>query len=153
MEFMYVERLRPTTDGQWGWVAELEQFDVETDFHINESQIEREICRTGQLMARYGTVAGEQEANLKRKEEHVKYVAAQLSAAIRSTAEKAGAKTTEGKITEELTVHPDYQAALSGLHILRADATKADHWWRAILKRADLLNSLSYRQGAEFKRT
>jgi benzoyl-CoA reductase/2-hydroxyglutaryl-CoA dehydratase subunit BcrC/BadD/HgdB len=148
---MYIDRLRYLEE-EWRWVQEPEQFDTEADFAINGDVIEREICRMGQLMVRYGTVAGEQEANLKRFEERAKYVAAQVSMALRSTAEKNGVKTTESKLQEEVTVNTEYQAALHNLHVLRADATKADHWWRAILKKADLLNSLSYRQGAEYKR-
>lgn len=153
MELMYIDRMRFDQEKQeWGYKTECEQLDVEGDFAINEDQIEREICRMGQLMARYGELAAVQEANLKRLEEKAKYVAAQLSGAIRSTAEKSGQKTTEGKILEELTQQPEYQSVLAILHTLRADAIKADHWWRAIIKKADLLNALCYRQSAEFRR-
>jgi len=151
MEVMYIERLR-YVESEWKWVIEAEQFDIDGDFAINDNQVEREICRMGQLMARYGTIAAELEANLKRKEEKIKYVAASLAAAIRSTAETKGTKMTEGKLQEELIQRQEYQDALNGLHGLRADAAKSDHWWRAILKKADLVNSLSYRQGAEYKR-
>lgn len=151
MTTMWVERLSHE-GGEWKWKPFKEEFDLEADFAINEEGLNAEICRMGQLLVRYGNLDAEQRANLQRKEEHAKLVKANCSAAIRSEAETKGQKITVGEIEEKTIAHPIYQQALSELHILRADANKADHWWRAIIKKAELLNAAAFRQNAEIKR-
>ena len=91
-------------------------------------------------------------ANLKRKEEYVKHVEARVAAVIRSTAEASGTKMTEGKLAEKVILDSIYQQALSELQIIRADALRAEHWWRSIVKKIDLVNALAYRQNAEIRR-
>jgi hypothetical protein len=151
MDVMNVERVIQTDDGP-KWKVFVEQFNLEADFAMDDQQIEMEVCRMGQLLVRYGTIAAEQNANLKRKEEFAKLMSARVSAAVRSDAEAHGRKTTEPQLKEEVTAHASYQAALAELHILRADAIKADHWFSALMKKADLLKSLCFRQGAEINR-
>jgi hypothetical protein len=152
METMYVERLRKNEDGDWAWLTFAEEFDLEKDFTMDEDNVSAAICQMGQLLVRYGTLDADQQANLKRKEEGVKLVRDQVASALRSDAEKAGVKLTEARLAEQVTQHEDYQTALLGLHILRADSVRADHWWRSMLRKADLLNSIAYRQMAEIKR-
>lgn len=151
METMWIERLTQV-DGQWVWEKQQETFDLQADFAMSETELNSEICRMGQLLVRYGSVAGDQDANLKRKEEHAKLVQAQVAGALRSQAEASGTKMTENKLMEQVTAHELYQEALNEMHILRADAIKATNWWKSILKKADLLNALAYRQTAELKR-
>jgi hypothetical protein len=152
MTEMYVERIIRNEAGQRAWGTEVETFDLEADFSMDEQRLNYEICRMGQLMVKYGTLAAEQDANLKRKEEAAKLMQASVAGAIRSQAEKDGRKLTEAQLKEEVTIDDDYQLALAALHELRADAIKADHWWRTIVKKADLLNALAFKQNAEIKR-
>lgn len=149
---MGVERLMAGEDGRGVWVEEVETFDLETDFSMDETRLNYEICRMGQLLVRYGTVAAEQEANLKRKEEKVKLVQAQLAGAIRSQAEKDGRKLTEPQLKEEVINSQLYQDILNELHVLRADQAKTDHWWRAMSTKASLLNALAYKHNVEMKK-
>lgn len=151
METMWVEKL-VHKNGEWQWESQQENFDTQSDFSIDEGNLNMDICRIGQQLVRYGSLAAEQQANLKRKEEHVKLVRAQVAGAIRSQSEATGSKMTENKLEEQVTVHPSYQQALGALHILRADAIKAEHYWRSIVKKADMLNALAFRQTAELKR-
>ncbi len=151
METMYIERLHHV-NGEWVWKSFGQDYDTEKDFSMDQDNVTADICRMGQLMVKYGTLAAEQSANLSRKEEYVKVVKASLSAALKSQAETTGDKLTIPDLSDKVTVHSTYQQALSELHILRADSLKADHWWRAIVKKADLLTSMAYRQTAELKR-
>jgi hypothetical protein len=151
METMNVERIA-NEDGVVVWKAFVETFDLETDFAMNEDNLSKNICQMGHLLARYGTISAEQDANLKRKEEAVKFVKANVAGALRSQAEANGTKMTENKLDEAVTVNPLYQQVLAELHVLRANALKADHWWRAILKKSELLNAMTFRQSAELKR-
>jgi hypothetical protein len=150
-ETMYVERLR-MKENQWVWMVEVEQFDLEADFGIDEENLSQEICRMGLLLVRYATIAGEVSANLARKEEAASLVKAQLSGAFRSQAETDGKKITVDAIKDKVISDPLYQKALSELHILRGDAVKIDHWYRSCVKKADLLNALAFRQNSEIKR-
>lgn len=158
METIYVERLRlmPTTTdegSEWRWVTEVEQVDPQGDFRIDDSNIDFELCRMGQLLARYGSLAAELNTNLARKEEELKYVAARIAAAHRAQSLASGSKTTVDSIKDEVVLSPEYQTTLAPLHILRADAEKVKHWWRSAQAKADALNSLTYWRGAEMRRT
>lgn len=151
METMWIERL-VQEDGKWQWKAQPEQFDTEKDFAIDEENLNYEVCRQSQLAVRYGSIAAEQESNLARKDEYVKLVYAQVSAAYRSQLEAKGERPTSDRLKELTIADPNYQNALSALHLLRADSVKADHWWRVIMKKADLIQTLTYRQNVEIKR-
>ena len=154
MTEMWVERLITDEQGVVAWQPQYETFDLEADFNILEDQLTTEICRMGTLLVRYGSIAAEQMANLKRIEEKVKLVEAQVAFALRSDAESGvnKRKLTEAGLKTETTIHPNYQQALSALHILRADSAKADHWWRSAVKKADLLNAMAFMQNSAIKR-
>ena len=151
METMYVDKLT-RVEGEWVWLPQAETFDLGKDFAMDDGNLNMEICRMGQLLVRYGTLAAEQGANLSRVEEQVKLTKASVSAARRSQAEVVGNKITIPELADQVTLHPTYQEALSELHILRADTLKAEHWWRSMIKKSDLLNAMAYRQTAELKR-
>jgi len=152
IETMYIERLRQQEDNAWAWVPEIERFDLEADFSINEDDLSAEICRMGLLLVRYGTIAGEVSANLARKEEAASLVKSQLGGAFRSQAEVEGKKLSVEVVKDKVVSDPLYQQALRDLHILRGDAVKVDHWYRSCVKKADLLNALAFRQNSEIKR-
>jgi len=144
---MSIERFK---NGQWFF--EVEVLDTENDFLIKEDSLNQEICCMGQKLVRYGTLAAEQSANLKRKEENVKHIHARLAGAYRSQAELEGTRMTEGKLQEQVIVDTQYQQALGELHLQRAESLKADHYWRSITQVSSLLNALAFRQSAEIKR-
>lgn len=151
MTEMWVERVI-TTDGVAKWTPQHETFDLDSDFSVNDTQLSLETAKMGRAMVRYGTIAAEQKANLERKTEEVKYVKARVGAALRSQAEASSTKMTEASLSEQVTLDASYQAALNELHVLRANALKAESWFRSILKNADLLAAASFRHGAELKR-
>lgn len=151
METIWVDKL-VYEDSEWKWKSFAEQVDTKVDFSIDEDNLNVEICRTGQLLVRYGDLAANMSTNLKRKEENVKYVQARVAGALRSSAEATGSKLTEPQLAAKVVEDDQYQQALSELHAVRANALRADHWWRSIVKKTDLINALAYRQNAEIKR-
>jgi len=153
METVYVERLRYDETAGWQWLNEPEQIDPQEDFKIQSDNIDFELCRMGQLLARYGSLAAELNTNLARKEEELKYISARISAALRSQNEQKGTKMTVDQLKEEVILSVEYQTTLAPLHVLRADAEKVKHWWRSAQAKADALNSLTYWRGAEMRRT
>ena len=150
MEEMWVERVI-TTDGVARWTPQQELFDLDKDFSVNDDQLSFETAKLAKAMVRYGTIAAEQKANLERKLEEVKYKKARIGAALRSQAEASGPKLTEAALAEKVVLDVEVQKVLNEMHVLRADAIKAEHWWRSILKNADLLTAASHTRRAQMK--
>lgn len=146
---VYIEVWNPDLEGFDKGFAE---FDPEEDFKINEADIDIALCKHGQVMVEYGDRMAETKAMLARKEEFVKYVHAKTAQTIRQEAEENNVKLTEGKVHEQVTISPEYQAALGELNRCRADAMKCDNYWRIAVKEADLLTSLAYKTGQEIKK-
>lgn len=146
-----IEKLRVEND-QYVWKPAEYELDTENDFHITQEMLDVEICRQGRLMLQYGDIASEMEAMLTRKEEELKFTYAIIASKIRADAEKDNVKLTEAKINEQVIQNSNYQQVLFNVHKCRADALKANKWWKSIVKKTDLLNSLAYRQGQELKK-
>lgn len=126
--------------------------DTASDFRITEETLDEDLCRQGQLMVEYGDIMADMKVMLARKEEHVKFVQAVVAQEIRAEWEQEGIKGTEGKLSEKVITDDRYQQALRELNYCRADALKADNYWRTIVKKTDLLNAVAYRQGQEIKK-
>lgn len=152
MTTVTVERLSIDKNNQYVWKPCTIELDTDSDFDINEDLIDKELSRQGQLMVQYGDLMAEMQAMLQRKEEEVKYFYSVTAAKFRSDAEKSGERLTEDKLKERVIKSDEYQNALFQVHKCRADALKANNWWRSIVKKADMLNSLAYRQGQEIKK-
>jgi hypothetical protein len=150
-ETVYVEKLLQV-DGTWCWQPTAIELDTEGDFTIDDLNLDRELCRMGIVLLKYADLAAELGAEVKRKDESVKYLAASLSAAIRSQAEKDGVKKSVNEIEGDVTRDDSYQALLRTLHVLRASAVRADHWWRSANTKAEMLKALAFRQSAEIRR-
>lgn len=151
MREVWVERLKQE-GGQWRWVPEREVFDVENDFHIDPDNLDAELCRLPKLLIRYGEIQAELKAELARKEEHVKYLYAHQASELRKGGDVEGVKLTENTVKEFVTKNDTYQFALGEVHNTMRFSTMADSWWRAIQKKADLMQALTYRQNSEIKR-
>lgn len=151
MTTITVERLEVEND-QYVWKSYEVHLKTDEDFSINDDLLDKEICRQGQLMVQYGDIMADMQAMLQRREEEVKYTYSVVATKIRSDAEKTGQKLTVDQIKEKAIQQQEYQNALFLLHKCRADALKANNWWRSIAKKADLLNALAYRQGQEIKK-
>ncbi len=150
-ETIFVEKLKQVDD-RWAWVPEAIAVDTDGDFTIDELNLNVEVCKMGKLLLKYGDLAAELRAELERKEENLKYTAAKISAAQRARAIETRTKVTEVEL-KELTITDDlYREALNPLHVLRASAVRADHWWRAINTKAKMIEALAFRQSAELRR-
>ena len=151
MENVTVERLRQV-DGNWAWVPELVQLNTAEDFKIDENEIGEAIERTSVQLCQYGGLAADLKAQLSRKEKEIEFHYNTISAAHRLDSEEAGEKLTEGKLKEKVVKDERYQQVLSDSHITRADALKVENFWKAMVEKAKLLNSLCYFRGQELHR-
>lgn len=150
-ETVYVEKLQQV-EGAWTWVPTAIEMDIEGDFTVDELNLDREMCRMGMVLLKYADLAAELGAEIKRKDESVKFLAASLSAAFRSQAEHDGKKKSVAELENDVTTDESYQALLRTLHVLRAAAVRADHWWRTANTKAEMLKALAFRQSAEIRR-
>lgn len=139
-----------SSDGKW--VPEERIYHPEIDLDYNEDTLIPKMCEMGKIMVKYGDLFGQMKAQLGRKEEEVKETYARVSGLIRSESEGSATRMTEGAIKDKTTTDSRYQKALHSLHVTRAHAIQAEAWWRASHKVADLLNSLGYRTGVEYKK-
>lgn len=132
-------------DGQWTRVAE--EVGVETDFQIDPDNLDREICSLPQKMITYGRLYSQLKSEVARKEERAKYVYSHTALSLRSSE-----KSTENTIKEKVTCDSVYQQALAELNHSTRLAILTESWWRSINKKADLVQSLTYRESSEIKR-
>jgi hypothetical protein len=132
-------------DGTWQKVAE--SYSVETDFRIDPDALDAEVCALPPLMIRYGQLYSILKSEVSRKEEYAKFIYANLALKTRETE-----KVTESTVKEKVTVDPQYRLALADLNLSEKNAIMAETWWRSINKKADLVQSLTYRESSEIKR-
>ena len=129
------------------WTRSREEVNVETDFQIDSDNLDREICSLPQKMITYGRLYSQLKSEVARKEERAKFVYSHIALGIRSTE-----KTTENSIKEKVTCDSTYQQALAELNHSSRLAILCESWWRSINKKADLVQSLVYRESSEIKR-
>lgn len=132
-------------DGAWTRVAE--EVNVETDFQIDSDNLDRELCALPQKMITYGRLYSQLKSEVARKEERAKFVYSHIALGIRNSE-----KSTENTIKEKVTCDSNYQNALAELNHSTKNAILTESWWRSINKKADLVQSLVYRESSEIKR-
>jgi len=133
-------------DGAWTRVGQ--EVDIANDFKIDPDNLNGELCALPAKMISYGQLHSQLKSEVSRKEEYVKFIYAQLALNIRGETEKV----TEGKIKEQVTINQQYQQALAELNHSSKNSLLAESWWRSINKKADLIQSLVYRESSEIKR-
>lgn len=132
-------------DGAWNRVVQ--ELDVETDFKIDPDDLDGELCALPRKMIAYGQLYSQLKSEVSRKEEHAKYVYSTKAISLRATE-----KITENAVKEKATVDTEYRKALLELNNSERNAILAESWWRSINKKADLVQSLVYRESSEIKR-
>lgn len=132
-------------DGAWTRVAQ--EVNLEADFKIDPDNLDVELCSLPSKMIQYGQIYSQLKSEVSRKEELVKFIYSSLALQIRSTD-----KVTENTVKEKVTVDTQYQTALTEQNHSERNAILAESWWRSINKKADLIQSLVYRESSEIKR-
>ena len=132
-------------NGAWTRVAE--EVNVETDFQINPENLDGEVCSLPQKLITYGRIYSQLKSEVARKEERVKFVYSHIALGIRNTE-----KITENAVKEKVTCDSTYQQALSEQNHSMRLAILTESWYRSLMKKADLIQSLIYRETQELKR-
>jgi len=129
------------------WTRVAEEVNVETDFQINPDNLDAEVCGLPQKMITYGRLYSQLKSEVARKEERAKFIYSHIALGIRNTE-----KVTENNIKEKVICDTSYQQALAELNHSTRLAILTESWWRSINKKADLVQSLTYRESSEIKR-
>jgi len=132
-------------DGAWTRVVQ--EVNLEVDFKINPDNLDGELCSLPQKMIQYGQIYSQLKSEVNRKEELAKFIYASLALKVRATD-----KVTENAVKEKVTTDQQYQQALAEQNHSERNAILAESWWRSINKKADLIQSLVYRESSEIKR-
>ena len=136
----------PVTINVYGTSLDL---DVEDHFNIDDTNLDRELCRQGKLLAYYAELAANMEAQAKSKKLDLERLTAKSDLDIRATARNAGEKLTEGQIRAKITVRPDFQEASEAYIKAQRDADVVKNLWNSIYLKTGLLRSMRSRQDAE----
>jgi hypothetical protein len=142
--------------GQYFWQPEKIDINPDDDLLVDDSNVDSELVKMGHLLGYYGDISARLKAQLARKEEDKEAVDAEIDKEIRDryvlTARTGKEKPpTESKIKKEIIRHEKYQGALAILSATRLYYYRMDTLLKALIKKADAVNTLAYSQRAERK--
>lgn len=129
--------------------GETVSLDTDADFQLDDAALDYEACRTGPMLARYADLAMDLKAQATRAKQNVEKVYASESFQLRTEYAKEGKKATEGLIKDGVFQSQAYIAALDTQAKAEAEAIKVDYFYKSMVKKADLVIALLYKQGRE----
>jgi hypothetical protein len=151
-ELIIEQLVTDTATGESVWTPYVFTFSAETDFLIDTENLDGEICGMGPLLNQYGEAHSKLQAQLERHKRELEQVSSALYILYRAKLLKEGEKATEGIIKAHITVADEYQVATAKYVETMKHATRAEGWWKAVLKKADLTQALAYKLSSEIKR-
>jgi len=127
-------------------------FEIDTGhFNIDETDLPGEACRIGQLLCYYADFLAAAKTFLFNSEETVKAIfSASYVDKKRNWPEKE--RATEEYVKNLVAVEPTYRQAVNTENQAKSVTIRAEALWRAIQKKADLINMLGYSKSAELKK-
>ena len=123
--------------------------DPETDFHIDENNLEGELCSEGRLLSFYGQLAADLKAQAVTFKSRLEVRDSQESIGIRLE----GNKITEGGIKERVVTSEDRREYLTKLINAERDFQKIENLFRSQQKKADCLIALTYKVRTELAKS
>jgi len=151
-ENLIIEKLVPQEDKSVQWVPYRYTFEPEKDFLIDPENLDGEICKVGQLMLQYGEARSLLDAQAERYKRDIERIHAHCYLEYRKVLLQEGERATNEVIKAHVVTNNHYQKAVQKYIEVSKQSNLAEGWWRMIQKKADLLQSIVYKQGAEIKR-
>jgi hypothetical protein len=152
MEELIIERLKQNDENQLEWVPFKYEYHPQKDFLIDPDNLDGEICKIGQLMLQYGEAHSLLQAQMERHKKEVEYVYAKFYLEYRSALAKEGERATAETLKSYVTINEHYQTVIQKYIETCKEHNLADSWYKNICKKADLLQSLLFKQTSEIKR-
>jgi len=138
-----------------------EKFEISmSHFNIDEDNLDEEACMLGQYMVYYGDIFAKARAVLATEEHARKTAYSEIYINIKQQMrdhqsdlyKKINDKMTESYIDNWIVAMPEYTKIVYDEYKARTIAFRAESWFKAIQKKADLLVMLGYRKNAEYKK-
>lgn len=123
--------------------------DTEDHFNIQDDNLDYELCRQGRLLAYYGTLAAQFEAQARNKKAELDRTESHLDLDIRAASKLNGEKLTENQIRAKIRIHGDYMEVHKNYIESQKDADTVNNLWKSIYLKTGLLRSMKNRQDAE----
>ena len=117
-----------------------------TDFKIDPSSIDSQLCNLATLILSYGEIETELRVEAERKHAGVDKLEADLDEAYRLEMSKIGAKTTEAKVKNAVLGNPIRLQALESLSQSRRNHNMLKWAMKALDAKRDCLLALAYRE-------
>jgi hypothetical protein len=149
MQEIIIERRGLDAQGNQTWVPYKYTYNPESDFIIDPENLDGEMCKVGQLMIQYGEAKALLEAQMERHKKQMEFVYSKLFLDYK---DKPNTKTTDASIKANVTIDPEYQRVSDNYIESCRCYNTAESWYKTAHKKADLLQSLAYKWGAEVKR-
>lgn len=143
--------------GQYFWQPEEVIINADEDLSIDETNVDHELGRMGQLLAYYGDLAARLKTQFARKEEDLEAKESYLDKNLRDFFNECIARDPKSKMPTETQIKrlivgsEGYQESLAILSAARLYHYRIDNLVKALVKKADALNALAYNQRAERK--
>ena len=139
-----------------GIVEEEFVFDTDTDFGINEDNLDGEVCKIAQNLSEYGLAYGLLKAQLACCEAQENRLEAHYDLWFRDPTKfplKAGEKLTEKRIKSLVVSQPAMQQAVDKTNLTKVDFFVIENLYRSLHRKGDMLEALSFKRNAELKAT
>ncbi len=146
-----------SVSGEYSWNPEVVNVSPDEHLTINDQDVDSELVRMGQLVAYYGDLAAQLKAQLARREEDKEAVEAMLDLTFRDAAKAAQAAdpkvkppTVEG-LKKAVAREESYLIVVAEIQTARLHHYRVDNLMKALIKKADSLNTLAHNQRQERK--
>jgi hypothetical protein len=147
-----LEYLDKDNEGNPTWVPEVIEIDADSDFTLNDDAIDFEMSRVGRLLQFYGNLSAEMKAQAARKKQEVEWIYNEVYLDEKNKATAAKERVTENALRAVIMGDQEYRTTQMRYIVAEKDASKVDHFYRSMLKKADVCIAVCYKQKAEVAR-
>jgi len=121
---------------------------VSTDFSIDPTILDVELCKMGRIMMGYGFVESQLRTEVERKKAALEHMEADLDTTIRLNAKEEGRKITEAAITAAIKGDMGREELLTSIRTSEQHFNTMRWAMRALQGRKDCMIALTYREKA-----
>ena len=149
-QYVSVDRLKHNGTS-YVWEPEYVTPDIAFDLNINETDVMPDLARQPGIVSFYAELAGDLNAEVKRKEAQLEKVKLQLQALRRIELDSAGTRATQAVLDEGIVEREEYQRGVEAVAMARFYYVRAQSWFKGVEQKKDLMVAMAYRQNAEMK--
>jgi hypothetical protein len=139
------------TENGLSWQPFEIEVEADEDAIIDDNATEKELTKVGGILAYYGDLAAKARSQYTRKQEDLDAIFATLDGTIRGELLAAGEKPTETRLKKAVAANPQYRAAVDIVGVYRSYCYRLENLFKALLAKANALNTLAYSQRQEKK--